>query len=683
MSVGLTLCLPVTSISPGSTVVELLEVTGASSLMTVPSVLEDISLLPEDVGIKALRDLDFVAFGGGLLKPSVGNRLGDGGVTLLNHYGATEVGALSPVFVPKPELSYDFHYFRLRKDLGLQIIQVEASGENKPRYKLVTHPFGWNEKFEILDQLVRNPKAPERDFNAVGRKDDMIVLATGEKVLPNILETILSESEWCKVAIAFGQNQFEIGVLVEPRESISPEHYDKFKDDIWPTIERANKRMDAHARISSKNTILIVGPDRTIPRSDKGSVMRKEVYAKFEKDILQVYSDLEKTTSGTSLDPLDPTQLEASIKGLIQEHLDWKIPCDGWTQEDDLFELGMDSLQAMQLRRLLMACAPSTNSEQSLDKLFPRDFVYQNPSVSKLASSLRGAESIEDDDAIERFAKLYSTDADQNGAVVLLTGSTGSLGSHLLAHLATMPTVARIICLNREPLNGKRSDPRERLVRAVESKDISLPNSAWSKIDVTQTDLAAPFLGLSKAKYDSICTQVTHILHNAWPMDFNRHLPSFTTQFRTLQTLVQLTVLASTFRPTTHRPKLLFVSSIAVVGQYPNVHHERIIPEISMIDGSCTNDFGYARAKLVCEKIVENAARIHGDRIETAYVRVGQMAGAESSGFWSTAEHFPALVKSSQLVGALPSLQGVSTEISTFTPRLFPPLDTLAHLIGG
>ena len=35
------------------------------------------------------------------------------------------------------------------------------------------------------------------------------------------------------------------------------------------------------------------------------------------------------------------------------------------------------------------------------------------------------------------------------GEVVLVTGATGSLGSHIIAHLAELPKVRAIICLNR------------------------------------------------------------------------------------------------------------------------------------------------------------------------------------------------------------------------------------------
>jgi thioester reductase-like protein len=79
-----------------------------------------------------------------------------------------------------------------------------------------------------------------------------------------------------------------------------------------------------------------------------------------------------------------------------------------------------------------------------------------------------------------------------------------------------------------------------------------------------------------------------------------------------------------------------------------------------MTDTRCADDFGYAKAKLVCERMIEGAAGVFSDEIDAKYVRVGQLTGAEKTGLWNATEHFPALVKSSKLIGALPDLKGVS-----------------------
>ena len=109
------------------------------------------------------------------------------------------------------------------------------------------------------------------------------------------------------------------------------------------------------------------------------------------------------------------------------------------------------------------------------------------------------------------------------------------------------------------------------------------------------------------------------------------------------------------------RPRLLFISSIAVVGQYHTVNNTRIVPEIPMPDSRTVNPFGYGKAKFVCEKMLEAAAATHGAAMEVAIVRVGQMSGSRGSGYWNSKEHFPSLVRLSQKVGALPKIRGVST----------------------
>src|SRR5436305_10144288 len=157
--------------------------------------------------------------------------------------------------------------------------------------------------------------------------------------------------------------------------------------------------------------------------------------------------------------------LEQELKNWIQGRLNWKVPENDWNFNHDLFELGMDSLQAVQLRRFLLSFAPSPAAEQ-----IPRDFVYQHPSIAKIAAALRAKEKPNPyaehrRDMIKKYVELYSMEPldreppnlqrvcarpmQESMSVVLLTGATGSLGAHLLAHLASQPGVARVICLNR------------------------------------------------------------------------------------------------------------------------------------------------------------------------------------------------------------------------------------------
>jgi long-subunit acyl-CoA synthetase (AMP-forming)/nucleoside-diphosphate-sugar epimerase len=680
LSIGLQLCLPANSISSASTIAQLLETMNARSFMTVPSVLDDMCENADNgAALRTLLPLQFVATGGGPLPQAVAEKLVGVGVQLLNHFGATEVGALGSIFVPKGN-DYDYRYIRVRQDYRYDIVPLEPSDRQNlasdGTCKLVFYPFGWDSPFEVQDKLLRNPLHPDTDFRVLSRTDDVVVLATGEKVLPGIFEFELGQDPLCKTAVVIGQSQFEVGILAEPRnESLhDPAEIEEFKNHLWEIITRLNEKVDAHARISSPRSIVVVLPrEKRIPRSDKGSVLRQETYRVFESEITAMYEALEKGENSTQGYQLDMSCLEAGIRELIQTRLGWKIPGVEWEDEQDLLELGMDSLQALQLRRLLAA---SLAQLSDVEIQLGRDFVYVNPSVAMLADAIRKradkASADFGDDSAQIIARLVDKFSHSNLSsnvspgqqnVVLLTGSTGGLGSHLVQCLTQRHDVLKVICFIR----GEKTSPAEKLRQALAFQGLELPKHCWAKIEAVAVDLAKPQFGLSSAEYKSLTSSVTHVVQNGWPMDFNRRVASFESQFRLTRDLIQLTVESGKAQETkkgrpSSPPTYLFVSSIAVVGQYPNQKAGRgsMVPELPMPDNECADEFGYAQAKLVCERIVESAARAHQGELVARYVRVGQMTGARETALWNTREHFPALVKSSQLVGYLPRIRGVS-----------------------
>lgn len=331
-----------------------------------------------------------------------------------------------------------------------------------------------------------------------------------------------------------------------------------------------------------------------------------------------------------------------------------------WGYNDDLFELGMNSLQAIRLRRLLLFTLPQNDEYGSALQRVSQDFVYRNPSIASMAEAKGKTLKMTNHLSIEDYVVQYSTTfprlkgLDAVGkSVVLLTGSTGSLGTYLLSYLSALPSVDQVICLNRI----SHESARVRQEQAAEAKGVRISQQAWSKIDIIQARSTAPLLGLSVMDYQALRKKVTHILHTAWPMDFKRMLPSFKSQFQTLQNLLDLARDVHAIRPNL-QPRLLFVSSISVVGQYGTFNNGSPVPEVPMRDSRCTNPFGYGQAKLVCEQIIENAADAQHGQIQAGYVRVGQIAGSTTTGFWNSDEHFPAMLKSSQHIGRLPNIEG-------------------------
>ncbi|KAJ5512744.1 NRPS-like enzyme [Penicillium fimorum] len=708
LGAGKAVCIPPPSVVPdGASVVALLEQSGARALLTVPSVLEEIEGLPQNKGHEALAKLDFVGFGGGMPKESVGQRLQATGIRLIGQYGATETGPMTPFFIPGRE--HNWRRLRLRRDtlepLQVRLDRVEAelnqSDQYAFTYRLSMVPFGWTERFELQDLIITTAEYPagsdisQLDFTVAGRMDDLICLATGEKVKPTILESLLRQHDAVKDATAFGEGQFEIGVIIETADTLSLGDIAQFKATVWPVIKEAGWQMDAHAKITSLAAVLVVPPG-DLPRSDKGTILRKAVAKKYAKEISAVYRTLEVAVAPA----LDLSSLHSSIRALVAESTGWQA-----NYEDDFFAQGMDSLQATKLRRLLKGAVQATHSElgPGACHVLPvaniaDDFVYRHPSINSISDALlfgNVATNVVDTESqlFKQLVEKYTSrnDASQSSSnmsarrgkrsVVVLTGATGSLGSFFLAQLLSDNSVNRVICLNR---SGK-GDALQAQKNALDSRNILVNDDAWAKVEAYQTDTARQWLGLRKHHYESLVTEVTHIVHIAWPMNFKMGLQSYDSSFKSLQYLLKFAREARSCC-NTRKPRLLFISSISTVGNYSLLSGQKLVPEVIPDDPALTLNLGYAKAKLVCETIIQRAASNYPE-IEVGVVRVGQIAGA-SSGYWNSNEHFVAVCKSSQKMGKFPDLRGtlswlpVDSAAQALSEILFhrDPLQLVYHL---
>ena len=663
---------PSNTVPTGLSTATAIRSSGAQSLMTVPHILGEICALPPEEGMGTLRPLQFVASAGGPLNHNTGEKLAAFGVNLLAHFGTTEIGPIAPLFKPGPD--YDWRFFKLREDMDLRL------DADNGYHTLTARPFGWDIEFILQDRLVTSERHPGKHFRAVGRNDDLVVLSTGEKVLPAIMETLLCESPLVKAACVFGEARFELGVIVEP--AILGTDAEQLRDDIWPIILEASRQMDSHAQITSKTSIIVA--DCALPRSDKGSLVRREAWSAFADNIEYVYRQLEESNVSKSRMTIHTETLQQDVKDMLRTELGWT---DILGHGDDFFELGMNSLQAMRICRKLRSA--EFDGQRLPSGAVPNDFLYKNSNMDALVEALKshGTRSIDttsEEDLMMQLSEHYSLRSKEEKFTVLLTGGSGSLGSHIIAALASNSAVAKIICLNRrQAASSENSDsphsPKERQIRALQSKDIKATPDILTKLDVVEIDIRAASFGLSLDQYAQLCSRVTHILHAAWPMDFQRNLSSFNSQFELLRSLLQLALDIHTSRPFV-RPRLLFISSIAVVGQYHAVHNTRIVPEVPMSDVGTINPFGYGKAKFVCEKMLESAAATRGEAMEVAIVRVGQMSGSRDSGYWNPKEHFPSLVRLSQKVGALPGIRGVSTYLQIHECKLPDQLQTLSWL---
>lgn len=244
----------------------------------------------------------------------------------------------------------------------------------------------------------------------------------------------------------------------------------------------------------------------------------------------------------------------------------------------------------------------------------------------------------------------------ENEKVVMVTGASGGLGGHLVDQIAQMPDVKTVVCLNRER-NGV--EPYQRQKKAMRDKGIRSFDKIRPKLLVLQTDSAKPNFGLSDSEYAGLLNSVTHLIHNAWPMSAKRALPGFESQFQVMRNLIDFASEIVSRRPKKFKFSFQMVSSVGVVGHYGlgNGESRTMVPEARVgIDSVLPN--GYGDAKWGCERMLDETLHDYPKNFRTMVVRLGQIAGSKTSGYWNPMEHFGFLIKSSQTLQALPDVGG-------------------------
>lgn len=464
------------------------------------------------------------------MKIPVAEALSKAGVPVLNHWGVTEIGAIAPIMVPTAD--YDWRYLRVRDDIHLRFEPL--SGEQEGFFQLTGRPPLIDDDFVVQDLLVCNPTNPAGEFRIAGRADDLIVLATGEKVRPNLLEQRVAEHPLVRGALAFGDGRFQLGLIVEAAPHVPLDTADEnavrdYVDRVWPAVVAGNEVTDHHGRVTREMVIVTHPSAQPLARTPKGSIPRGPNVAIFKDQVDTLYARADM--AGAEPLPLEhPDQLRDAVRQAV--HAAYTVP-RALADSDDFFERGMDSLQVAVLRRRLNASVALTAKDTGETiKPLPLDVVYANPSIELLYNAIR-TRCDESGTAHDRVAHIRSiaveyvqkvselrptadavsaSKSTTEGAVVLLTGSSGSLGSAILYELVSSPAVTKVYALNRA---GSRS-LRERQDQGLQKLGVSM-GGLWEKVELLEGDLGAGRFGLDSAAYSDL-RQVSHIIHNGEPI---------------------------------------------------------------------------------------------------------------------------------------------------------------------
>lgn len=353
-----------------ATVIKCLNASSSEALVTVPYTLK--FLVEADGGLERLGALRQVINAGSAIPDDLGDKIVTAGGNIFHLYGQTECGALmeppsdrwlwswvTPLPHAKPYLQFEPENSNGSQDLYHLVI--------KPGLKqkvLSDRPDG---SYGTKDLFQRHPTIPDL-WKFAARKDDIIVMLNGEKADPIPVEDALRVNPEVATAVVFGAGQEALGlVVIKSLASVNLSHED-FVGAISPSVDLGNSRVPAYARIA-RDMIIVKEAGTQFPATDKGTVIRSAFLKQMEGDIERLYAgrSASKLETAGKIVPMSHDEVLAIISGIVKDELRSKIAHDTSTSDRkavdeetkrwddlsvdaDLFHLGVDSLQASNIR---------------------------------------------------------------------------------------------------------------------------------------------------------------------------------------------------------------------------------------------------------------------------------------------------------------------------------------------
>ncbi|GME52745.1 AMP-dependent synthetase/ligase [Neofusicoccum parvum] len=572
-----------------------------------------------------------------------------------------------------PENALDWDYFDFHPDSG---IIMEDAGEGLA--ELVIKPLGgdlWLQpvfsifpgisEWRTSDLFEQHPDRPGL-WRFRHRQDDVLVLNNGEKYDPIMFEKTVENHPLVKGALVVGHGKIQPGLIIEPDWTlVQDDNPRSLLQQLWPVVEEANSPDATQARIR-KGMILFASREKPFCRTAKHSIAKHATLELYTPEIEALYSaDRVDEELSAQLGAVGKNPGRVEIRDLVRRALKLllgNLP-DGYSDDDEIFTLAVDSVLVLSFARALRHALQETSvALGSAD-------VYANPTINTLSTvihnKINGAnealetQQIPREQVMAQLVEEYTANLPQANHnplpppdchTVILTGSTGSLGSYILETLLESPNIAKVYCLNR----SEQAEERQKKTFASRGT-----RSDLSRATFLHADLSQPRFNLPEPTYDTLTATATLFIHAAWAVDFNHPLTSFAPTH-----LAGIHHAAAFALRSAHRCRLAFISSIAAVARHPSPAPESLVPFTAAARQ------GYAESKLVAERILAAAGA------PVTILRCGQLAGPRAGcGAWARQEWLPSLVVSAAAMGLVPARLGAADALEWL------PVDTAARAV--
>lgn len=636
------------------------------AFQTVPTLLE--SLAAESCYHETLSDLKWLWFGGGPLSKSAGDKLLTLNTSAVHGFGSTEIGLLP--LLPVSPANWQYHRFHesagvkfepAQEPDGLhELVIVKRLAENppfQPCFELTTA----SDSVHTGDLWSRHPQDPGL-WKYEGRADTLTVLSTGEKYDSQAVEAQLHDSPHISAALVLGGQARPILVV----ESETP------LDDIWPEIQHVNELLPQYAKLVKTWTLVVA--KNAFVRTAKGTIQRQATIEMLNPRLEQIGRRKEQTSEGTADAPLS---LDQHVREVIEKKLGVVT-----NRHESLFAQGLDSMTVARVVRSLNKRLRKDYVTETAEVQAPQisaKHLYRHATINDLSSVLeervtrfktqaakpitwRGhSKSVRRkmSNKHQAMEATVSRPRKSRNASIVITGTTGSLGTHLLHQILIEGKYDHVICLDRSD-RGRTS-----YLEAFPEHDAKLENTSFFKVSSLDLLNCKEVPASTLKTLQSSCRA---IIHNAWPVHL--HLPlsatdapspdqrsndwstslSYETHLHNLKAFLEFAQSCS------HSPRFLYISSFAAV------LNANPIPEDFVDDAEAPHNADYGRSKWLAEMVLKDFVAEHKEA-NCGVVRIGQIAGPgmELGGrrkgtgtWWNRNEVVPSMIRSSAAIQALP-----------------------------
>lgn len=254
--------------------------------------------------------------------------------------------------------------------------------------------------FHTRDIFAPHPTIPDA-WKFIGRLDDRVTLANGEKVLPVPIEGRIRQDANVREAVVFGIGRDIPGLLVFRGDNVRNLSDEDFISAIWPAVGDANSHAEGFSQIS-RDMIVPMSADTPYPQTDKHTIIRVQVYKVFADQISQSYKRLQDTSNG---------QLrlgEEELREFLSETLRQRLGIQLESPDTEFFAAGLDSLKAIQLVGEIKKGLYLGSNTEKLDQ----NTIYNKQNLTRLARyiyALQTRPRLQDDDDEDHELELMAS----------------------------------------------------------------------------------------------------------------------------------------------------------------------------------------------------------------------------------------------------------------------------------